>query len=58
MPQSAAQRVATHSKRVRCVELAAQSQSCNEIARPVGYSNRDGANEALAAVLLGCSPGG
>ena len=51
MPQSAQQKVATHSKRVRCVELAAQGMSYDEIAQVVGYSGRGGAHKAVTAAL-------
>ena len=51
MPQSAQQKVATHSKRVRCVELATQGMSYDEIAKAVGYSNRGGAYKAVSAAL-------
>ena len=51
MPQSAQQKVATHSKRVRCVELAAQGLSYDEIAQVVGYSGRGSAYKAVSAAL-------
>ena len=51
VPQSATQKVATHAKRVRCVELAAQGMSYDEIAEAVGYSNRGGAHKAVSAAL-------
>lgn len=51
MPQSATQKVATHNKRVRCVELAAQGMSYDEIATAVGYSGRGAAHKALSAAL-------
>lgn len=51
VPQSAQQKVATHSKRVRCVELATQGLSYSEIARTVGFSGRGAAYKAIAAAL-------
>ncbi len=51
MPQSAQQKIATHSKRVRCVELAAQGMSYDEIAQVVGYSGRGSAYKAVSAAL-------
>ena len=51
MPQSATQKVATHNKRVRCVELAAQGMSYDAIAQAVGYTNRGGAYKAVSAAL-------
>lgn len=51
MPQSAQQKVATHNKRVRCVELAAEGMSYDEIAQTVGYSNRGSAHKAVTAAL-------
>ena len=51
VPQSAQQKVATHSKRVRCVELATQGLSYSEIARTVGYSGRGAAYKAVSAAL-------
>lgn len=51
MPQSATQRLATHTRRVRCVELAAQGMSYDAIAQAVGYANRGGAYKAIAAAL-------
>ena len=51
MPQSATQKVATHAKRVRCVELAAQGLSYDEIAKAAGFANRGGAYKAVSAAL-------
>ena len=51
VPQSATQRLATHSKRVRCVELAAQGLSYDAIAEAVGYSGRGAAFKAVTAAL-------
>lgn len=51
MPQSAQQKVTTHAKRVRCVELAAQGLSYDEIAQTVGYAGRGSAYKAIAAAL-------
>ena len=51
MPQSAQQKVATHAKRVRCVELAAQGLSYDAIAEAVGYSGRGSAYKAVSAAL-------
>ena len=51
VPQSATQKVATHAKRVRCVELAAQGLSYDAIAEAAGYSNRGGAYKAVTAAL-------
>jgi hypothetical protein len=51
VPQSATQRLATHAKRVRCVELAAQGLSYDEIAKAAGFANRGGAYKAVSAAL-------
>ena len=51
MPQSAQQKVATHAKRVRCVELAAQGMSYDAIAKTVGYAGRGSAHRAVTAAL-------
>ena len=51
MPQSAAARVATAARRLRCVELAATGQTYAEIASAVGYAGKSSARKAVLAAL-------
>lgn len=51
MPQSAAARVATASRRLRCVELAGEGKTYEQIAAEVGFSNKSSARKAVVAAL-------
>lgn len=51
MPQSAAARVATAARRLRCVELAATGKTYAEIASQVGFANKSSARKAVVAAL-------
>jgi hypothetical protein len=51
MPQSANARVATAARRLRCVELASQGLTYEEIASAVGYANKSSARKAVVAAL-------
>ena len=51
MPQSAAARVATAARRVRCVELAATGMTYAQIAADVGFANKSSARKAVLAAL-------
>lgn len=51
MPQSAAARVATASRRLRCVELAGAGKTYEQIAAEVGFSNKSSARKAVVAAL-------
>ncbi len=51
MPQSAAARVATAARRLRCVELAATGKTYTQIASEVGFANKSSARKAVVAAL-------
>lgn len=51
MPQSAAARVATATKRLRCVELAGEGLTYAEIAERVGFADKSAARKAVVAAL-------
>ena len=51
MPQSAAARVATATKRLRCVELAGEGLTYAEIADRVGFADKSAARKAVVAAL-------
>ena len=51
MPQSAAARVATANKRLRCVELAGEGLTYAEIAERVGFADKSAARKAVVAAL-------
>lgn len=51
MPVSAKKRATQALRRQRCVELAAQGRTYDEIAQEVGYTHRSAARKALIAAL-------
>ena len=51
MPQSAAARVATAARRLRCVELAGAGKTYEQIAVEVGFANKSSARKAVVAAL-------
>lgn len=51
MPQSAAARVATAARRLRCVELAAAGKTYEQIAVEVGFAGKSSARKAVVAAL-------
>ena len=51
MPQSAAARVATAARRARCVELAGNGKTYEQIAAEVGFANKSSARKAVVAAL-------
>lgn len=51
LPQSAAARVATAARRVRCVELAGAGKTYEQIAAEVGYANKSSARKAVVTAL-------
>lgn len=51
VPQSAAARVATAARRVRCVELAATGMTYTQIASEVGFAGKSSARKAVVAAL-------
>ena len=51
VPQSAAARVATAARRLRCVELAGAGKTYAQIAEEVGFANKSSARKAVVAAL-------
>lgn len=51
MPQSAAARAATASRRLRCIELAGEGKTYEQIAAEVGFANKSSARKAVVAAL-------
>lgn len=54
VPQSAAARVATAARRLRCVELAGAGKTYAQIAEEVGYAGKSSARKAVVAALAAC----
>lgn len=47
MPQSAAARAATAERRLRCVQLAREGKTYEQIAAEVGFANKSSARKAV-----------